>query len=256
MTNEKRVEFNPELYKSIEEKILELTGKGDNGGIYEEMVFNYEENCYYDEECLEDDYEFYIERANDKSNPYNSCKILKLNRNFIIKKKDDNEIKREDMLDLSFQEIFFGENVQPDSSETAISSEEPFEYLGAYTDVVDSNGNEPAHLYAWIPDDGPDGLPCFDDDEDNERYGIFVDKDLDEKVAYKFFKTYFARLCLYIGLNNPSPYSCNSYPWSYRITPDYGFHKEWTDEELFADAGLTEEEIAEVYRVLPKLYDE
>ena len=244
MSNEKSVEFNPELYKSIKEKILKLTFEGEDGGLYEDLVFNYEEVCYYDEECLEHDYEGYIERANDETNPYNMFKILKLYRNFIIKKKEETvEPVKMCWSKFAYFERLFGQHNQSERSEEHIS-EEP--------DVVKPIRNAPAEIYEWIPPDGEDGLPDFHDDEDHERYGIFVDKNVDEKVAYTFFRTYFARLCLYIGLNDPGEYSCDTYPWYFKITPRYfGFHKVWTDEELFAEAGLTDEEIAEVYRVLP-----
>jgi len=234
MTDEKRVEFNPELYKSIKEKMLSLTGNGDGYSLNEDLVFNYEEVFGFDEEDIGEDY--YEERANDEFNPYNRFKILKLYRNYIIKKpsekKDINEIAHEDLLDFSLSEEVFGQSSSSNSYKEPIIT-------------------ETEELYDWIPDDGEDGLPDFYDDEDHERYGIFVDKDLDEKVAYKFFKTYFARLCLYIGMNDPSEYSCDDYPWHFKITPQVSLSYEWTDEELFAETDLTEEEIAEVYRVLP-----
>ena len=245
MTNENGVEFNPELYKSIKEKMLSLTGNGDGYSLYEDLVVNYEEDFGFNEEDIGEDY--YEERANDDSNPYNNCKILKLYRNFAIQKPVEEKPRTKE------EQKILDEILKDWVLET---SDEPVENLGgAYTGVVDSNGNVPKEIYAWVPKDGPDGLPCFDSDEDNERYGIFVSKDVDEKVAYKFFKTYFARLCLYIGMNDPSDYSCDTYPWYFSITPQVSLYHEWTDEELFAETDLTEEEIAEVYRVLPKLYD-
>ena len=37
-------------------------------------------------------------------------------------------------------------------------------------------------------------------------------------------------------------------------TPNMDFSREWTDEELFKEVGFTDEEIAEVYRIIPSYY--
>ena len=106
-------------------------------------------------------------------------------------------------------------------------------------------------FYTWIPGDGKDGLPKFKKEKDNGiSYGIIIDKNIDPKVAYAYFKTYFARYCMSLGKYNQSidGGSCE------RTTPYLGFDKLWTDEELFAKAGFTDEEIAEVYRIIPSYY--
>ena len=255
MSNEKRVEFNPELYKSVKEKILELTGSGEEGGIYEDMEI-IQEDHYYDESCGE---EFYQQELKNMDNPYNCYKLLKLKS--LDGNYNHNSLNELELTEEESQARYIKQSKLSDEQKSMLQEwfdhdnemgiGKPVKKCNAY---IDKNGNKSDGFYTWIPQDGPDGLPDFV--EHDTEHSIFISKDVDEKVAYAFFKTYFARLCLYIGVNSPGEYDSYTYPWSYYITPGYfGFHKEWTDEELFAKAGLTDEEIAEVYRVLPKFYD-
>jgi len=108
-------------------------------------------------------------------------------------------------------------------------------------------------FFTWIPGNNDDGLPKFDKEKpsDNKEYfGIIIDKDVDQKIAYSYFRTYFARYCMSLGKFNQNIKTGNCI----KTTPYFGLHKEWTDEELFKKVGFTDEEIAEVYRIIPSYY--
>ena len=57
-----------------------------------------------------------------------------------------------------------------------------------------------------------------------------------------FFKTRFVRYCILLAHSSGGDGT--------EGIPCLDFRKKWTDEELFADAGFTDEEIAEVYRIM------
>ena len=104
-------------------------------------------------------------------------------------------------------------------------------------------------FYTWIPENGKDGLPKFKDPNKPATFGLVIDKDVDPKVAYSYLRTYFARYCMSLGkYNHHLDSSCLV------TTPLVSFDREWTDEELFAEVGFTDEEIAEVYRIIPSYY--
>jgi len=216
MTNVNRVVFNPELYKSIEEKVVKLISESFDP-IFDEMVIHWED-------CEENEY---------VGNPYNYCNILKLNGEFgNYNHNSANELEKPPRELSELEEMMFG---KPDVN---------IKKSRAYIDV---NGNESDGYYTWVPQNGDDGLPDFVEN----GYSIFINKDVDEKVAYKFFQTYYARLCLYVGKNQSNDNGIHN---CYEVTPYVDFTKEWTDAELFKLAKFTDEEIAEVYRVIPKFY--
>ena len=102
-------------------------------------------------------------------------------------------------------------------------------------------------LYTWVDVNGENGLPKLKY-PNKPTYGAMIDTDVDPKVAYTFFRTYFARFCMSIGKQ------CRAVGCGVATTPKLELNKVWTDEELFELAGFTNEEIAEVYRYIPSFY--
>ncbi len=112
--------------------------------------------------------------------------------------------------------------------------------------------NRSRTFFSWISVDGIDGLPSFQNNRDKTKFdfGLVIGKDMDHKVAYSYFKTNFARFCMALGKHNHAVLgsSCEL------TTPIVDFSVQWTDEQLFDLVGFTDEEIAEVNRVITPLY--
>jgi len=115
---------------------------------------------------------------------------------------------------------------------------------------TDNGYKRASNFYTWFPKDNDEGLPNFRTKTpgDDIRYGVIVDKNVDPKTVYKFFKTYFARYCMAVGKFNQDVGA------GAITTPNMDFSQEWTDKQLFNEVGFTDEEIAEVYRIIPKFH--
>ena len=70
-----------------------------------------------------------------------------------------------------------------------------------------------------------------------------------------YFQSYFARFCCSLYKRNMDLHCTRSKNSANNFVPVVDFSKSWTDEELFKLVGFTKEEIAEIYKVIPKYYD-
>ena len=83
----------------------------------------------------------------------------------------------------------------------------------------------------------------------HDGYGLAIDPaNIDNVVAY--LKTNLARFALSLYKFNG-----NNHRGELGIIPSVDFTKTWTDEKLMAEWGITEEEYAEILKVIPAYYD-
>ena len=80
-------------------------------------------------------------------------------------------------------------------------------------------------------------------------YGLLINPVNIENVI-TYLKTNLARFALALYKFNG-----NSHQGELRIVPQVDFNQEWTDEKLMAEWGITEEEYAEILKVIPTYYD-
>ena len=83
---------------------------------------------------------------------------------------------------------------------------------------------------------------------DNHMFFKFTDE-LESNYFLKYLKTNFVRFCLSINKNN-SQLECGELS----IVPWLDFTQEWTDEKLYRDFNLTEDEIKFIEKNIPKYY--
>ena len=104
-------------------------------------------------------------------------------------------------------------------------------------------------FFTWCPVINEDGVPVYKRSIGKD-FGIIIDKDIDEKDAYTYFTSYFARFCMALGKNSHRVLGSKCID----TTPNMITNKAWTDAELFEAAGFTDEEITAVYNIIPKFY--
>lgn len=96
-------------------------------------------------------------------------------------------------------------------------------------------------FYTFIPRDG------FDTTSD---WGIAIDGEYQKDNVRTYLKTFIARFAFSIR-----KYSVHLYAGELSLVPLVDFNQEWTDEKLMAKWGITEEEYAEILKVIPAYYD-
>lgn len=83
----------------------------------------------------------------------------------------------------------------------------------------------------------------------HKGFGLLIKPDeFDGMLSY--MKTYIARFALSIN-----KYSVHLYASELGMVPQVDFSQEWSDEKLMAEWGITEEEYAEILKVIPAYYD-
>lgn len=96
-------------------------------------------------------------------------------------------------------------------------------------------------FYTFIPRDG------FDTSSD---WGIAIDSETQHDNVRSYLKTTLARFAFSIR-----KYSVHLYAGELSLVPQVDFDQEWSDEKLMAEWGITEEEYAEILKVIPAYYD-
>ncbi len=92
------------------------------------------------------------------------------------------------------------------------------------------------------------------ENNNGEVTGIKVNSSVEVENCVAYFQSYFARFCASLHKYNMDLHAGRSANSTSSFVPVVDFSKAWTDEQLFDLAGFTEEEIAEVYRVIPEYY--
>ena len=81
------------------------------------------------------------------------------------------------------------------------------------------------------------------------NHGLAFDNETQVDNIASYFKTYLARFALALYKFNTAMIGALG------SVPLVDFDQEWTDEKLMAEWGITEEEYAEILKVIPAYYD-